>query len=57
MPKPSMPAVLGFLSSIAAIVVLALIGVDEPVGWVLLVALVGWAAFAVRDWVRGRRAA
>jgi hypothetical protein len=53
---PSMTALLGFFSALVAIVILALLGVEGAAGWVVGVALVGWAIFAIRDGIRGRRA-
>jgi hypothetical protein len=54
MLKPWMLDVAGFLSAIIAAAILALVGVDNPVGWVLSVAFAGWMFFVIRDAVRRR---
>jgi hypothetical protein len=46
--------VAGFLSAIAGAVILALVGVEDPVGWVLSIAFLGWTIFVVRDAIRRR---
>jgi hypothetical protein len=51
---PSTPTILGLLVGIAAIVITYVAGVPV-LGVVLIVALVGWAAFALRDLVRAIR--
>lgn len=54
---PSKEAWLGFACAVAAIAVLILLGVNGGVAisWVMGVALVGWAVFAIRDAIRGIR--
>ncbi len=52
----STPTLAGLLVAVAAISLSFAFGTPDIMGVVSGVALVGWAVFAARDWVRRRRA-